>query len=240
MIGFGSHLSHAELARVADRAVEQSRLRGHDRRHLESCERCSALLAGHREAASLLRLGGTDAALPLSAAGGAGSALTLATVAVVVVVAVLGVRVIYSQAAPGAGGTGSSVTPTMASPTIPDGDFAYQVRPGDQVLAIAVMFNLEVSELEAANPQVADFDHLAAGSTLVIPPPRLITPMPSLPAGYFTYRVRPGDTIDKIAAMFNLSSWEIESANPWAAGITTLEVGRTVEIPPPGLLTPAP
>lgn len=78
------------------------------------------------------------------------------------------------------------------------------------------------------------------------------TPAPAktLPDGYFSYRVLPGDFVAKIAQKFNLQVWELEVANsteartkmglPSISNFDILYVGWTLLIPPPGLLTPPP
>lgn len=65
-------------------------------------------------------------------------------------------------------------------------------------------------------------------------------PAPSLPDGWFSYRVLPGDFIAKIAQKFNLQVWEVEVANPQIHNFDILYVGWSLKIPPPGLLTPPP
>jgi len=71
-----------------------------------------------------------------------------------------------------------SPTPT-AAPTLPDGFFAYRVLPGDFTLKIAQKFNLQLWELELANPQIKDFTLIQAGQVMYIPPPNLLTLPPS-------------------------------------------------------------
>jgi hypothetical protein len=45
----------------------------------------------------------------------------------------------------------------------------YIVRPGDYADKIASMFNLQLWEIKAANPQIADLNHIVIGETLNIP-----------------------------------------------------------------------
>jgi LysM repeat protein len=71
-----------------------------------------------------------------------------------------------------------SPTPT-AAPTLPDGFFVYRVLPGDFTLKIAQRFNLQLWELELANPQIKDFTLIQAGQIMYIPPPNLLTLPPS-------------------------------------------------------------
>jgi len=88
---------------------------------------------------------------------------------------------------PAALDTGAIATPTeepspTATPaaTLPDGWFLYRVLPGDYIAKIAQKFNLQVWEVELANPQITNFDYLQVGWSLKIPPPNLLTPPPSL------------------------------------------------------------
>jgi hypothetical protein len=71
-----------------------------------------------------------------------------------------------------------SPTPTP-TPTLPDGFFSYRVLPGDYIAKIATKFNLQVWEVEVANPQVTNYNYLQVGQVLMIPPPNLLTQPPS-------------------------------------------------------------
>jgi len=60
--------------------------------------------------------------------------------------------------------------------------FQYTVRPGDQMWAIAAQFHLQLWELELANPQIADFNHIEVGEPLNIPVPGTLTKPPATPS----------------------------------------------------------
>jgi LysM repeat protein len=49
--------------------------------------------------------------------------------------------------------------------------FQYVIKPGDQMWAIAKVFNIQLQDLIDANPQIKDPNHLQAGWSLSIPPP---------------------------------------------------------------------
>lgn len=49
--------------------------------------------------------------------------------------------------------------------------FQYQIKSGDQMWAIARVFNIQLQDLIDANPQVKDPNHLEVGQVLNIPPP---------------------------------------------------------------------
>ena len=76
-------------------------------------------------------------------------------------------------------GQQSATAALPAAPSLPDGWFAYRVLPGDFVAKIAQKFNLQVWEVEVANPQIHNFDILYVGWNLKIPPPGLLTPPPA-------------------------------------------------------------
>ncbi|MEO7118727.1 MAG: MFS transporter [Candidatus Limnocylindrales bacterium] len=60
--------------------------------------------------------------------------------------------------------------------------FDYVVQPGDSLIGIADRFGLEVTQLLAANPQIADPDRIEVGATLLIPPPDAPSGLPDADA----------------------------------------------------------
>ena len=80
---------------------------------------------------------------------------------------------------PVASGSGArpSITPSGGGVSLlPGGSyFQYTIRSGDQWWAIARYFNITVCQLQIANPQVKDPNHLEAGWVLNIPKPGQIT-----------------------------------------------------------------
>jgi LysM repeat protein len=71
-----------------------------------------------------------------------------------------------------------------ASPGQPSGSpgssyMQYQVRTGDYLAKIAAKFNLKLWEIELANPDITNFDHIEVGQWLNIPPAGLLTQPPA-------------------------------------------------------------
>jgi LysM domain len=84
-------------------------------------------------------------------------------------------------------GTGASQGPS-ASPSAGGGSptpgFTFQtyvVKKGDYLALIAGKFNLTLYEVEAANPDIVDFEHILVGQKLKIPPAGYFTPPPATP-----------------------------------------------------------
>jgi LysM repeat protein len=75
-----------------------------------------------------------------------------------------------------------SASSSAKVPPSPNPSFVqYTVASGDDVQSIAHSFGLNLWELELANPQIQDFNHLQVGWLLEIPPPGLLTPAPASP-----------------------------------------------------------
>ena len=70
-------------------------------------------------------------------------------------------------------------------------------------------------------------------------PAAQVTAAPSPGPTYLVYVVKPGDSLSAIANRFNLTLWEIELANPKLTNPNHLEVGQSLNIPPPGSADPA-
>jgi LysM repeat protein len=71
------------------------------------------------------------------------------------------------------------VTFRVVAPTPGLSFMTYHVRSGDYFSKIASQFNLQLWELELANPQISDFNHIEVGQVINIPPAGLMTPRPS-------------------------------------------------------------
>jgi LysM repeat protein len=82
-------------------------------------------------------------------------------------------------------GVNPSAAPSAASnarPT-PAATFElYIVRPGDNLQKIAAERNVQVWELELANPRIADLNHIVIGETLNIPGPGQMSPPSAAPS----------------------------------------------------------
>jgi LysM repeat protein len=84
----------------------------------------------------------------------------------------VGSRASQGPSASSSQGTGASASPRVSFLT-------YVVKPGDYLLGIAGKFNLTLYEIEAANPKIADFEHILVGWVLNIPPAGYFTPPPA-------------------------------------------------------------
>jgi LysM repeat protein len=89
---------------------------------------------------------------------------------------------------PSPSGDASGAVPTALSsptPTAAASFLRYRVQSGDNLYSIASRFNLHLWEIELANPDITDFNHLSIGQILDIPPVGLLTrpPATAAPAG---------------------------------------------------------
>ncbi len=86
----------------------------------------------------------------------------------------------------------------------------YTVRPGDTLFSIAMMFNVPLATLIAANPGV-DPNNLQVGQLICIP--RVEPPPISCPGGT-VYVIRENDNLATILLRFNVSVMDLMAANP--------------------------
>ena len=89
-----------------------------------------------------------------------------------------------SGSGPGPSSSASAVVLTSPTPTPPPAAptfLVYHVKIGEYLSGIARQFNLSLYEIEAANPQITDFNHLGVGDPINIPPAGYFTPPPSAP-----------------------------------------------------------
>ncbi|KUO73037.1 MAG: hypothetical protein APF77_20400 [Clostridia bacterium BRH_c25] len=90
----------------------------------------------------------------------------------------------------------------------PLGTFIYYVKPGDTFYKLARRFNTTVGAISNANPSVDPYQ-LRIGHGICIPRQPVF---PVCPFGTF-YRVRPGDTLNKIAQRNNITLQSLLRAN---------------------------
>lgn len=77
-------------------------------------------------------------------------------------------------------------SPAAEVTTVPNSGatyMVYTVKANDNLSAIATRFNLSLWEIELANPQLIDPNHIEVGQLLNIPPPGLLTQPPASPSG---------------------------------------------------------
>ena len=107
----------------------------------------------------------------------------------------------------------------------------YRVRSGDTMGGIAARFDVSLSALEAANPQIAN-------PGLIFPNELVHIPGPAAPDGHLapvhpaivTYTVQSGDTMGSIAAAHNLTLAALEAANPHVTNPNVIQVGEILNI----------
>jgi hypothetical protein len=106
-----------------------------------------------------------------------GAALVMVALALFPIITSKGSGAGASRSAPLTSGSGSdqSALPSddLGSPS--ETFFHYTIQRGDQMWIIAARFNLKTWELELANPQIKDFNHLEVGWVINVPPPGLET-----------------------------------------------------------------
>lgn len=124
----------------------------------------------------------------------------------------------------------------------------YVVQPGDTLFSIAARFGVSLTELATING-VYDVNRLFVGQILILPasttppviapPPVIVAPViPTYAPGttvttvtrYFSYTVRPGDTLASIAARFNTTVAAILGANA-IANPNVVFVGQQLVVP---------
>lgn len=113
----------------------------------------------------------------------------------------------------------------------------HTVQPGETLSEIAVAYDTSTADLAALN-RIGDEDVVYAGDTLTIPESAPATVGPPAAAG--AYRVRPGDTLDGIAAALGTTPWQLLALNPSVADPDTIFSGQTLRVPDPRLGSHAP
>ncbi len=123
--------------------------------------------------------------------------------------------------------TVTDTVPPSDTPT-PSGPLTYIVEEGDNLWSIATEFGVDIEILMWVN-DIAIANEIYVGQELIIPEEGTelptVTPLPAtlLPGQKIIYRVRPGDTLESIAAQFNSTAEAIAEENgiedPNAIGI---------------------
>lgn len=112
-------------------------------------------------------------------------------------------------------------TTTVTPPTT---TVKYTVKSGDTLYKIATMYNTTVAKIAAAN-NIANVNSIYVGQVLVIPG-TTVTP----PTTTVKYTVKSGDTLYKIATMYNTTVAKIAAANN-ITNVSLISVGQVLTIP---------
>ncbi|GIO84070.1 hypothetical protein J25TS5_10020 [Paenibacillus faecis] len=99
----------------------------------------------------------------------------------------------------------------------------YTVQPGDTLLALVDKFNVYWEDILYYNPSIQDPNILYVGQQLCIP-------TGTCPPGSFTYTVKPGDTLYRIARFFQVPLPNLIQANPFL-NPDRLTIGQVICIP---------
>jgi LysM repeat protein len=90
-----------------------------------------------------------------------------------------------SASAPHGSASASAPAGSPSASTEPGTSYLqYTVKPNDSLSVIAQRFNLQLWEIELANPQITDPNHLEVSQVLNIPPAGLLTHPPASPSGH--------------------------------------------------------
>lgn len=137
-----------------------------------------------------------------------------------------------------------TTTPTITETPTQSGPVTYQVQEGDSLFSIAEQFEISLDLLLAYNPELSDPANIFVGQEVTIPPPNAeeptSTPIPTgLAAGTeLEYRVRAGDTLESIAALFNSTAEAIAEAND-IEELNAIQIGQILLVPV-NIATPTP
>ncbi|WP_214876213.1 LysM peptidoglycan-binding domain-containing protein [Exiguobacterium sp. CH10] len=114
---------------------------------------------------------------------------------------------------------GTTVTPP------PTTTVKYTVKSGDTLYKIATMYNTTVAKIAAAN-NITNVNLISVGQVLIIPG-TTVTPPPTTTV---KYTVKSGDTLYKIATMYNTTVAKIATANN-ITNVNLITVGQVLTIP---------
>ena len=108
----------------------------------------------------------------------------------------------------------------------------HKVRPGDSLWKVADRYNLYIKDILRANPKLRKKKYLRVGQRICIPyKKRVVKRKKSVRKGYVVYRVRRGDSLQKIAKKFGVSWRDIKRANRMRSDI--IRVGQLIKVPVP-------
>jgi LysM repeat protein len=126
-------------------------------------------------------------------------------------------------------------TPLPSDTPTPAGPKTYIVEPGDTLSSIADQFGVDILLLISVN-NITDPGAINAGEELIIPeagavlPTETALPETLVPGGRIEYRVKPGDTLESIAAKYDSTAEKIAELNNMKV-TDVLFVGRVLTVP---------
>jgi LysM repeat protein len=107
----------------------------------------------------------------------------------------------------------------------------YRIRSGDTLSGIAAKFDVSLTALETANPQIVNPNTIYLNELLNVPAPASTHQPTPVPAHIVTYVVQAGDTMSAIATAHNLSLSVLEAANPQVTSPSSISPGEILNIP---------
>jgi LysM repeat protein len=100
---------------------------------------------------------------------------------------------------------------------------SYTVKPGDNLYDIAMANGMSLSQIEALNPQIKDFD-------LIYPGQKINMGGAGPSGGSGGYTVKPGDNLYDIAAAHGMSLSQIEALNPQIKDFDLIYPGQNINL----------
>ncbi len=115
--------------------------------------------------------------------------------------------------------------PSTSPSTCPVGKFSYIIKAGDSLYKLAQTYGVTVQSIIDANLGI-DLSVLHIGTQICIP-----QQAPTVcPSGTFSYTIKAGDTLYKLAQTYNVTVQSIIDANP-GVNLTILHIGQKICIP---------
>lgn len=121
--------------------------------------------------------------------------------------------------------------PVSAQSTCGD---TYVVQRGDYLAKIARNCGVTLTALLNANPQISNRNLIFPGQVLNIPDGT----EPASVTGGSIYIVKPGDTLNKIAARFGITLTALLNANPSITNANRIEAGQQIRLPEGAIQVP--
>ena len=109
----------------------------------------------------------------------------------------------------------------------------HKVKPGESLWLIADRYNLYIKDILRVNPKLRKSKYLRVGERVCIPYKKKRAVRKSKrPREFVIYRVRPGDSLQKIGKKFGVSWREIKRVNRLRSNV--IRVGQKLKIPKRG------